>query len=114
LGVSSKKLESIIYYERYVVVQAGEAEDLIRQKLNLKDNESTHQQLITEDDYLEILDTISKENAYLPDEDPQKFIAKMGADAVGALLSRIDLDQLSYELRNAAANETSQQRKQEA
>lgn len=114
LGVSSKKLESIVYYERYVVVQAGEADDLIRQKLNLKDSENTHQQLITEDEYLEILETISKENQYLPDEDPNKFIAKMGAEAVHSLLSRIDLDQLSYDLRNAAANETSQQRKQEA
>jgi DNA-directed RNA polymerase, beta'' subunit, predominant form len=114
LGVSSKKLESIVYYERYVVVQAGEAEDLIRQKLNLKDSENTHQQLITEDDYLDILDTISKDNHHLPDEDPNKFIAKMGAEAVHSLLSRIDLDQLSYDLRNAAANETSQQRKQEA
>ncbi|MBS1587837.1 MAG: DNA-directed RNA polymerase subunit beta' [Bacteroidetes bacterium] len=114
LGVSSKKLESIVYYERYVVVQAGEADDLIRQKLNLKDSESTHQALLTEDEYLEILDSISKENQYLPDEDPNKFIAKMGAEAVHSLLARTDLDQLSYDLRNAAANETSQQRKQEA
>jgi DNA-directed RNA polymerase subunit beta' len=114
LGSSSKKLESIVYYERYVVVQSGEADDLIRQKLNLKDSEKTHLQLLTEDEYLEILDTISKENQYLPDEDPNKFIAKMGAEAVHQLLARIDLDQLSYDLRNAAANETSQQRKQEA
>jgi DNA-directed RNA polymerase subunit beta' len=114
LGVSSKKMESIIYYERYVVVQAGEADGLIRQKLNLKDSEDTHQQLITEDEYLEVLDSISKDNQHLSDDDPNKFIAKMGAEAVQALLSRIDLDQLSYDLRNAAANETSQQRKQEA
>ena len=114
LGSSSKKLESIVYYERYVVVQGGEADDIIRQKLNLKDSEKTQLQLITEDEYLEILDTISKENQYLPDDDPNKFIAKMGAEAVHAMLSRIDLDQLSYDLRNAAANETSQQRKQEA
>ncbi|MBS1781800.1 MAG: DNA-directed RNA polymerase subunit beta' [Bacteroidetes bacterium] len=114
LGVSSKKLESIVYYERYVVVQGGEAEDLIRQKLNLRETENTNLQLLTEDEYLEILDSISKENQYLPDEDPNKFIAKMGSEALQALLSRIDLDQLSYDLRNAAANETSQQRKQEA
>ncbi len=114
LGSSSKKLESIVYYERYVVVQAGEAEELIRQKLNLKDSEKTDLQLISEDEYLEILETISKENQYLPDDDPNKFIAKMGADAVHSLLSRINLDQLSYDLRSAAANETSQQRKQEA
>jgi DNA-directed RNA polymerase subunit beta' len=114
LGCSSKKMESIVYYERYVVVQAGEAEDLIRQKLNLKDSENVHQQLLSEDEYIEIMETISKDNHYLPDEDPNKFIAKMGAEAVHDLLSRIDLDTLSYELRNAAANETSQQRKQEA
>jgi len=114
LGCSSKKMESIVYYERYVVVQAGEAEDLIRQKLNLKDSENVHQQLLSEDEYLEIQEAISKDNHYLPDEDPNKFIAKMGAEAVHDLLSRIDLDTLSYELRNAAANETSQQRKQEA
>ena len=114
LGVSSKKMESIVYYERYVVVAAGEAEDMIRTKLNLKDSENTHQQLLTEDEYLEILDALPKENQYLPDEDPNKFIAKMGAEAVHMLLGRIDLDKLSYDLRNAAANETSQQRKQEA
>lgn len=114
LGSSSKKLESIVYYERYVVVQGGEADDIIRQKLNLKDSEKTELQLLTEDEYLEIQDMISKENQYLPEDDPNKFIAKMGAEAVHTLLSRIDLDQLSYDLRNAAANETSQQRKQEA
>lgn len=114
LGVSSKKLESIVYYERYVVVNSGEADELIRQKLNLKDSEDARLQLITEDEYLEVLDTLPKENQYLPDDDPNKFVAKMGAEAVQALLSRIDLDQLSYDLRNAAATETSQQRKQEA
>jgi DNA-directed RNA polymerase subunit beta' len=114
LGCSSKKMESIVYYERYVVIQAGEAEDLIRQKLNLKDSENVHQQLLSEDEFLEIHEAISKDNHYLPDEDPNKFIAKMGAEAVHDLLARIDLDTLSYELRNAAANETSQQRKQEA
>src|ERR1035437_5622100 len=114
LGVSSKKMESIVYYERYVVINSGEAEDMIRTKLNLKESEESHQQLITEDEYLEILDNLPKENQYLPDEDPNKFIAKMGAESVQMLLARIDLDKLSYDLRNAAANETSQQRKQEA
>src|SRR4051812_28802047 len=114
LGVSSKKMESIVYYERYVVVSAGEAEDMIRTKLNLKDSEDTHQQLLTEDEYLEILDNLPKDNQHLTDDDPNKFIAKMGAESLHMLLSRIDLDQLSYDLRNAAANETSQQRKQEA
>lgn len=114
LGLNSKKLESIIYYERYAVIQAGEAEELIRQKLALKDTEDTYMAQLSEDDYLDILDALSKENQYLPDEDPNKFIAKMGAEAVSDLLSKIDLDQLSYNLRNAAATETSQQRKQEA
>ncbi|XZF15865.1 DNA-directed RNA polymerase subunit beta' [Chitinophagaceae bacterium MMS25-I14] len=114
LGTGSKRLESIVYYERYVVIQGGEADDLIRQKLNLRDSEKTELQQLTEDEYLEILDSISKDNQHLTDEDPNKFIAKMGAEAVHTMLSRIDLDQLSYDLRNAAANETSQQRKQEA
>ncbi|HET8574089.1 MAG TPA: DNA-directed RNA polymerase subunit beta' [Edaphocola sp.] len=114
LGTSSKKLESIVYYERYVVCQAGEAESLIRQKLSLKDNESTDMALLSEDEYLDISEALPKENAMLPDEDPNKFIAKMGAEAVQDLLGRLQLDELSYTLRNAAANETSQQRKQEA
>ena len=114
LGVSSKKLETIVYYERFAVIQAGVAEDLIRQKSNLKDSESTHQALLTEEEYLDILDTLPKDNQHLSDEDPNKFIAKMGAEAVHDLLQRIDLDQLSFDLRHAAATETSQQRKAEA
>ncbi len=92
LGTSSKKMESIVYYERYVVVQGGAADEMIRTKLNLKEKEGTTLQLITEDEYLEILDALPRENQMLPDEDPNKFIAKMGAEAVQALLSRIDLD----------------------
>ncbi len=114
LGTSSKKMESIVYYERYVVVQGGLADEMIRTKLALKEKEETRLQLITEDEYLEILDALPKDNQHLSDDDPNKFIAKMGAESLHALLSRIDLDQLSYDLRNAAANETSQQRKQEA
>jgi DNA-directed RNA polymerase subunit beta' len=114
LGSSSKKLESIVYYERYVVVQAGEAEELIRQKLNMKDSEDTYMALLSEDEFLDIQDALPKENQYLPDDDPNKFISQMGAEAVQSLLSRLNLDQMSYDLRNAAANETSQQRKQEA
>jgi DNA-directed RNA polymerase subunit beta' len=114
LGSSSKKLESIVYYERYVIVQAGEAEELIRQKLNMKDSEDTYMALLSEDEYLDIIDALPKENQFLADDDPNKFIARMGAEAVQDLLSRLNLDQLSYDLRNAAANETSQQRKQEA
>jgi DNA-directed RNA polymerase subunit beta' len=104
LGVSSKKLESIIYYERYVVIQPGIRVD---KGQNVND-------LITEEEYLDILDALPKENQYLPDDDPDKFIAKMGAEAVHEMLTRIELDQLSYDLRNAAANETSQQRKADA
>jgi DNA-directed RNA polymerase subunit beta' len=104
LGMSSKKLESIVYYERYIVIQAG-----VRAEKGQVEGE-----LISEDEYLDILDALPKDNQYLPDEDPNKFIAKMGAEAVSDLLSRIDLDQLSYDLRNAAATETSQQRKADA
>ena len=104
LGMSSKKMESIVYYERYVVIQAG-----VREDRNLKPGD-----LLTEEEYLEILENLPKDNQYLPDEDPQKFIAKMGAESVQDLLARIDLDQLSFDLRNTAANETSQQRKADA
>ncbi len=104
LGMSSKKLESIVYYERYVVIQSG-----IRADKNQNQGD-----LLTEEEYLEILDTLPKDNQYLPDDDPTKFIAKMGAEAVHDLLQRIDLDQLSFDLRAAAANETSQQRKADA
>jgi len=104
LGMSSKKMESIVYYERYVVIQPG-----IREDKNLKRGD-----LLTEEEYLEILENLPKDNQYLPDEDAQKFIAKMGAESVHDLLARIDLDQLSFDLRNAAATETSQQRKADA
>ncbi len=113
LGTSSKKLESIVYYERYVVCQAGAAEEILRQKLLMKDNEDTYMALLSEDEYLDIVDALG-DNHLLSDEDPNKFVAKMGAEAVYDLLGRLDLDQMSYDLRNAAANETSQQRKQEA
>jgi DNA-directed RNA polymerase subunit beta' len=104
LGMSSKKLESIIYYERFVVIQPGIRAD---KGQNVGD-------LLTEEEYLDLLETLPKDNQYLPDEDPNKFIAKMGAEAIHDLLARIDLDQLSYDLRNAAATETSQQRKADA
>lgn len=104
LGVSSKKLETIVYYERFVVIQTGIRAD---KGQNVGD-------LLTEEEYLDILDTLPKENQYLPDDDPEKFIAKMGAEAVHDMLQRIDLDQLSFDLRNAAATETSQQRKADA
>jgi DNA-directed RNA polymerase subunit beta' len=104
LGISSKKLESIIYYERFVVIQPGIVADKGKKQGDL----------LTEEEYLDLLDALPKENQYLPDEDPNKFIAKMGAEALHDLLLRIELDSLSYSLRNAAANETSQQRKADA
>jgi DNA-directed RNA polymerase subunit beta' len=104
LGVSSKKLETIVYYERFVVIQPG-----LR-----ADKGQNYGDLLTEEEYLDILEALPKENQYLPDDDPNKFIAKMGAEAVHDLLARIDLDQLSFDLRNAAATETSQQRKADA
>ncbi len=104
LGVSSKKLETIVYYERFVVIQTG-----IR-----ADKGQNPGDLLTEEEYLDILDTLPKDNQYLPDDDPNKFIAKMGAEAVHDMLQRIDLDQLSFDLRNTAATETSQQRKADA
>jgi DNA-directed RNA polymerase subunit beta' len=103
LGLSSKKLESIIYYERYVVVQPG-----------VKEGELEVMDLLTEEEYFEVLETVPSENAMLEDLDPNKFIAKMGAEGVKELLMRLDLDQLSYDLRHKAATETSQQRKSEA
>ncbi|MFM7091225.1 MAG: DNA-directed RNA polymerase subunit beta', partial [Bacteroidota bacterium] len=104
LGLSSKKLETIVYYERYIVIQPGVAES---EKVKLHE-------LLTEEEYLEIIDSIPHENSQLDDNDPNKFIAKMGADAIKDMLNRLKMDELSYELRNQAANETSQQRKSEA
>ena len=104
LGMSSKKLETIVYYERFVVIQSG-----LR-----ADKGQNYGDLLTEEEYLDILEALPRENQYLPDDDPNKFIAKMGAEAVHDLLQRIDLDQLSFDLRNAAATETSQQRKADA
>jgi DNA-directed RNA polymerase subunit beta' len=116
LGMSSKKLEMIVYYERYVVIQRGGHDEVLgefERARNMKNALNTGD-LLTEEEYLELVDKLPKDNQYLPDDDPQKFIAKMGAEAVHDLLARIDLDQLSYDLRTAASNETSQQRKADA
>lgn len=104
LGLPTKKLDLIIYYERYVVIKPGIKEADGISKMDF----------LTEEEYLDILDTLPKENQYLDDKDPQKFVAKMGAEALEELLKNLDLDQLSYDLRHQAANETSQQRKNEA
>ena len=104
LGLPTKKLDAIIYYERYVVIQPGvKAEDGI-----------SKYDLLSEEEYLDIMETLPKENQYLEDSDPNKFIAKMGAEAIYDLLVGIDLDALSYELRHKANNDSSQQRKNEA
>jgi DNA-directed RNA polymerase subunit beta' len=104
LGLPTKRLDLIIYYERYVVIQPGIKE---ADGINKMD-------FLTEEEYLDVLDTLPKENQYLDDKDPQKFVAKMGAEALEELLKRLDLDELSFSLRHQAANETSQQRKNEA
>jgi len=104
LGMSSKKLESIVYYERYVVIQPG-----VRSDKGLQPGD-----LLSEEEYLDIVEALPRENHHLTDDDPNKFIAKMGAEAVHDLLARIDLTGLSYQLRSAASTETSQQRKADA
>ena len=107
LGLPSKKLDMIIYYERYVVIQPGIAK-------GPEGEEIEKMEFLTEEEYLNILDSLPSENQYLEDNDPNKFIAKMGAECLIDLLSRIDLEQLSYELRHKANTETSKQRKTEA
>ena len=104
LGIPSKKLETIIYYERYVVIQAGAAAA----------NGINDLDLLAEKEYLDILNALPKGNQQLDDSDPNKFIAQMGAEAIYTLLQRVDLDELSYSLRHKAGTETSQQRKAEA
>jgi len=104
LGLPSKKLDVVIYYERYVVINPGiKAADGIK-----------YLDFLTEEEYLEIVEALPKENQYLEDSDPNKFIAGMGAEALAKLLERIDLDDLSYTLRHKANTESSQQRKADA
>ncbi|WP_026998405.1 DNA-directed RNA polymerase subunit beta' [Eisenibacter elegans] len=104
LGLPTKKLDQIIYYERYVVVQPG---TLAEEGVNQLD-------FLTEEEYLAHMDKLPRENQMLDDADPNKFIAKMGAEALEMLLSRINLEELSYELRDSASKDRSQQRKAEA
>lgn len=107
LGLSSKKLEMIIYYERYVVIQGGYG-------LRLDGSSFKKGDFLTEEEYLQVLNKLPKGNQQLEDSDPNKFIAKMGAECIEDLLNRVDLDLLSMELRNQAHNETSKQRRTEA
>ncbi len=104
LGLPTKKLDMIIYYERYVIINPGIIQGENRNYLDF----------LTEEEYFTIMESLPKENQMLDDDDPNKFIARMGADALYDLLSRLDLDKLSYDLRHKANTETSQQRKQEA
>ena len=104
LGIPSKKLESIIYYERYIVIQPGAAAE----------QGISRMALLSEDEYLSVLDNLPRENQLLDDSDPNKFIAGMGAEAIYTLLQGLNLDELSYELRHKTESETSQQRKAEA
>jgi DNA-directed RNA polymerase subunit beta' len=104
LGLQTKKLESIIYYERYVVIQPGVKSG----------DEIAVMDFLTEEEYFDILDTLPADNQHLDDSHPDKFIAKMGAEAIHDLLARLNLDQLSYDLRHKANTETSQQRKADA
>ena len=107
LGLPSKKLDMIIYYERYVVIQPGIATNVEGEAVQKMD-------FLTEEEYLNIAESLPQDNQYLDDSDPNKFIAKMGAECLIELLSRIDLEQLSYDLRHKANTETSKQRKTEA
>jgi DNA-directed RNA polymerase subunit beta' len=107
LGLPTKKLDQIIYYERFVVIQGGIATNADGSALNRLD-------FLAEEEYLDILDTLPKENQYLEDTDPNKFVAKMGAEALYDLLKTLDLEQTSYDLRHQANTETSMQRKNEA
>jgi len=103
LGLQTKKLDMIIYYEKYVVINPG-----------IKKNDGVNYlDFLSEEEYFEILDSLPADNQLLDDNDPNKFVAKMGAEALYDLLSRLDLDQMSYDLRHRASNETSQQRKQD-
>ena len=103
LGIPTKKLDTIIYYERYVVIQPG----VLEGELKVRD-------LLSEDEYLDILDKLPKDNQLLEDSDPNKFIAKMGAEGLLGLLSNLNLDSLANKLRHKADTETSQQRRNEA
>ncbi len=103
LGLPSKKLDQIIYYERYVVINPG-----------VKSGELEILDFLTEEEYFDVLESLPKDNQHLEDDDPEKFIAKMGAEGLKELLMNLDLDQLSYDLRHKANTETSQQRKADA
>ena len=115
LGMPTKKLDAVIYYEKYVVIQPGILEGKTDAD-GLELNGSHKLDLLSEDEYMALLDQYDPngDNELLDDTDPNKFIAKMGAEAIYQLLQNVDLDSLSYELRDRANNDSSQQRKTEA
>ena len=113
LGLPTKKLDAVIYYEKYIVIQPGVVEGKKDQD-GIEINGSHKMDLLTEEEYIEIIENLPKDNEYLEDTDPNKFIAKMGAEAIYDLLAGLDLDALSYELRDRASTDSAQQRKTEA
>ena len=113
LGVPTKKLDQVIYYEKYIVIQPGVMEGK-KDGEGIELNGSHKMDLLSEDEYIDIMDSLPQGNEYLEDSDPNKFIAKMGAEAIYDLLVGIDLDSLSYELRDRANSDSAQQRKTEA
>ena len=115
LGLPTKKLDSVIYYEKYIVVQPGVVENMKYSDTGEEINGSHKFDLLSEDEYLDILDNrLPEGNERLDNSDPKKFIAKMGAEAIYDLLANIDLDRLAGELRDRATTDSSQQRKTEA
>lgn len=111
LGLPGKKLEAVIYYERYIVLNPGVMAD---KNMSAPLEPLEKMDLLSEEEYIEVMNTLPKDNALLDNSDPNKFIAKIGAEAIYDLLAEIDIDKLSYELRHSASNENSQQRKNEA
>ena len=115
LGLPTKKLDSVVYYEKYVVVQPGVVEGMKHPDTGEDLNGSHKLDLLSEDEYLDILDNrLPEGNEKLENSDPKKFIAKMGAEAIYDLLTDIDLDRLAGELRDRATTDSSQQRKAES
>ena len=114
LGLPTKKLDAVIYYEKYIVINPGPLAGKTDE--NGEEMNGSHKlDLLSEDEYFDLLDNqLDENNDYLPDDDPNKFVAKMGAEAIYDLLKQLDLDALSYELRDRANNDSSQQRKTEA
>ena len=124
LGMPTKNLDAVIYYEKYIVIKPGMLAGM-KDAEGVEDLNGSHKMdLLTEDEYIDIVDNKLDENDdLLDDSDPNKFVAKMGAEAVLDLLHELSepdekgvtgLDRLSYELRDRANNDSSQMRKTEA